>query len=182
MTVHAETSRSYRATIATSIAVAGCLALAARPAMTWPAFGVTLTVGAAALLAPTLAADEHGSAIAWIVVTAIAVGAFATIRLSAAVPPAPWSARTALTVVGAAIAEELFFRRFLYGALLRRGVAFAIAGSALAFALVHIPAYGAHVFPIDLAAGFVLSWQRWASGTWTSPAVSHIVANLMVIL
>jgi membrane protease YdiL (CAAX protease family) len=85
-------------------------------------------------------------------------------------------------VVAAGIAEELFFRRFLYAALLRRGAAAAVAGSALAFALVHIAAYGTRVFPLDLGAGLVLSWQRWATGSWTAPAASHVAANLMTIL
>ncbi|TMK19265.1 MAG: CPBP family intramembrane metalloprotease [Actinobacteria bacterium] len=94
----------------------------------------------------------------------------------------PGSARVAAMMAGASVAEELFFRRFLYGALARRGAAVAVLGSALAFAVVHIPAYGNRVFLLDLAAGGVLSWQRWASGSWTAPAASHIAANLMTIL
>jgi len=183
VTVRAEAPRTYQAPIAAALACAGCLALAARPAVTWTAFGVTLAVGAAGLLAPVFAKHEETTgALAWVIVTALAIGAFETIRLSSAVPPMPWSSHAAITVVGAAVAEEVFFRRFLYAALLRRGVAVAIVVSALAFALVHIPAYGMRVFPIDLAAGLVLSWQRWASGSWTSPAVAHIAANLMTIL
>jgi hypothetical protein len=31
---------------------------------------------------------------------------------------------------------------------------------------------------VDLGAGLLLSWQRWASGTWTVPAATHAAANL----
>jgi membrane protease YdiL (CAAX protease family) len=57
----------------------------------------------------------------------------------------------------------------------------AIVGSAVAFALVHLPAYGTSALPVDLGAGLLLSWQRWASGTWTVPTATHGVANLMVV-
>jgi len=186
VTVRAEQAqpldRSLDAPVAAAIACAGCLALASRPAIMWPAFAITLAVGMAGALAPAGTDDEQRHALMWTVVTMLGIGAFAVIRLSAAVPPLPWSSHAAITVVGAAIAEELFFRRFLYAALLRRGAAVAVVVSALVFALVHIPSYGTRVFPIDLAAGLVLSWQRWASGSWTAPAASHIAANLMTIL
>jgi hypothetical protein len=38
------------------------------------------------------------------------------------------------------------------------------------------------VLPIDLAAGLVLSWQRWASGSWRVPAVTHVLANVLVVI
>lgn len=49
------------------------------------------------------------------------------------------------------------------------------------FAVVHVTVYGAWVLPLDLAAGLVLSWQRWATGSWGVPAVTHVVANLLVV-
>jgi len=162
-------------------ACAGCIALAARPPVKGVAFGVTVAAGVAGLLAP--AADERkASPLVSCAVTLLGVAAFASVRLAAAVPPAPATRAFVLMAVIAALAEELFFRRFLYGALAGWGAAAAVTGSAIAFALVHIPAYGTAVFPIDLAAGFVLSWQRWATGSWTSSAVSHAAANLMTIL
>jgi len=82
----------------------------------------------------------------------------------------------------AAVAEEAFFRRFVYDALLPAGTGVAVVGSAVLFALVHVTVYGAWVLPIDLAAGLVLSWQRWASGTWKVPAVTHALANLLVVI
>jgi membrane protease YdiL (CAAX protease family) len=90
----------------------------------------------------------------------------------------PWSIPL---LVGAAIAEEALFRRLIYGRLLAYGTAVAIAGSAVAFALVHVPAYGTSALPVDLGAGMLLSWQRWASGTWTVPAATHTAANLIVV-
>jgi membrane protease YdiL (CAAX protease family) len=82
----------------------------------------------------------------------------------------------------AAVAEEALFRRLLYGALAAHGAAVAIVGSAAAFAVVHVTVWGVWVLPLDLAAGLLLSWQRWASGRWTVPAVTHAFANLVAVL
>ena len=35
---------------------------------------------------------------------------------------------------------------------------------------------------VDLGAGLLLSWQRWASGGWGAPAATHVVANLVAVL
>ena len=82
----------------------------------------------------------------------------------------------------AAVAEEALFRRLAYARLLRFGPGVAILGSALAFALLHVPLYGIEVLPVDLGAGLLLSWQRWASGTWTVPAATHAAAELLAVL
>lgn len=83
--------------------------------------------------------------------------------------------------LGAAVAEEALFRRVLYDRLLRFGVVVAVVGSAGVFALVHLPAYGLAAMPVDLGAALLLSWQRYASGRWTVPAVTHAVANLLAV-
>jgi membrane protease YdiL (CAAX protease family) len=83
--------------------------------------------------------------------------------------------------VVAAVAEEALFRRLLYDRLLRFGIVAAVAGSAVVFALVHLPAYGVAAMPVDLGAALLLSWQRYASGRWTVPAVTHAVANLLAV-
>jgi membrane protease YdiL (CAAX protease family) len=83
-----------------------------------------------------------------------------------------------LTVI-AAVAEEVLFRRVAYGWLLRWGAPVAVIGSALAFAVLHVPLYGIAVLPVDLGAGLLLSWQRWATGTWTVPAATHAAANVI---
>ena len=82
----------------------------------------------------------------------------------------------------AAVSEELFFRRLVYGGLVRFGAAIAIGGSALLFAALHVPIYGPAAFWVDLGAGLLLSWQRWASGGWGAPAATHVVANLVAVL
>jgi membrane protease YdiL (CAAX protease family) len=80
----------------------------------------------------------------------------------------------------AAVAEEALFRRALYGAVEPRSAAAAVLVSAFAFALLHVPLYGVAAFPVDLGAGLLLSWQRWASGSWTVPAATHAVANAAI--
>jgi membrane protease YdiL (CAAX protease family) len=82
----------------------------------------------------------------------------------------------------AAVAEEAFFRRLWYALLLPAGPLFAVAGSTVLFAAVHLATYGPAVLPLDLAAGLVLGWQRWATGSWGAPALTHIVANILVVI
>jgi membrane protease YdiL (CAAX protease family) len=95
-------------------------------------------------------------------------------------PPAPL-ATVGLDVL-AAVAEEAFFRRFLYDRALRYGPAVAAGVCALLFAAIHVPVYGPSVFWVDLGAGLLFGWQRWASGTWAAPAATHAFANLLVNL
>jgi membrane protease YdiL (CAAX protease family) len=94
----------------------------------------------------------------------------------------PLGPRYATAILLAPIAEELFFRRFVYGVLRPGGVALAISGSTVLFAVAHVTVYGWWVLPLDLAAGLILSWQRWATGTWAVPAATHVVANLLIVL
>jgi membrane protease YdiL (CAAX protease family) len=82
----------------------------------------------------------------------------------------------------AAVAEEAFFRRLVYGALAPNGAPVAVGGSGLLFAAVHFTVYGAWVLPLDLAAGVFLGWQRWATGSWTVPAATHVIANVLVVI
>jgi membrane protease YdiL (CAAX protease family) len=83
--------------------------------------------------------------------------------------------------LAAAVAEEALFRRVLYERLLRFGIVVAVVGSAGVFAVIHLPAYGWAAMPVDLGAALLLSWQRYASGRWTVPAVTHAVANLLAV-
>jgi membrane protease YdiL (CAAX protease family) len=82
----------------------------------------------------------------------------------------------------AAVAEEACFRGVAYSELQRVGVAAAIVVPALLFAIVHVPSYGAAAFPVDLGAGLLFGWQRWASGSWAVPAATHVAANLLAAL
>ena len=82
-----------------------------------------------------------------------------------------------LTVL-AAVSEEALFRRTMYATLERRGAIVAIGVTTFVFAAMHVPIYGVAVFPVDLGAGALLSWQRWASGSWAVPAATHAAANV----
>jgi membrane protease YdiL (CAAX protease family) len=82
----------------------------------------------------------------------------------------------------AGVAEEAFFRRLAYGWLLQWGSGAAVVGSAVLFAVAHVTVWGLGVLPLDLAAGLVLSWQRAASGRWSVPAFTHVVANALALL
>lgn len=176
--------------LAVMVAAGGCVLLLARPPLLRSApepvtvllllFAALLLVGWAwpassrAVPAPT----PRGAA-----VLALGLAAFAAGRLLGGGEPvtAPLARLLALNTL-AAVAEEAFFRRLVYGALLPGGATVAVIGSALLFAVVHVTVYGAWVLPVDVAAGLVLSWQRWASGSWRVPAVTHTLANVLVVL
>lgn len=86
----------------------------------------------------------------------------------------------ALATVAVATAEEAFLRGALYDAVARtHGVDAAVVVAALAFAALHVPLYGWHVLPLDLAVGLVLGALRMWSGTWTAPAIAHAGADLV---
>jgi membrane protease YdiL (CAAX protease family) len=176
------------------MSAAGCAALTARPlllsagghplAVLAGLFAVLLTVSvawpaAAAGAPPTPSTGTARPAR----VLVLGVAAFAVGRLlsSGAARPVPMGLALALNTL-AAVAEEAFFRRLVYGTLLRGGAAAAVVGSAVAFAAVHVTVYGPWVLPLDLSAGLVLGWQRWASGSWHVPALTHVVANVLVVL
>ncbi len=86
----------------------------------------------------------------------------------------PWA--VAVTVV--ATAEELFLRGALYDATEQiAGSLAAVLLGAVLFALLHVPLYGWHVVPLDLAVGLVLGGLRQATGTPFAPAVTHVGAD-----
>jgi membrane protease YdiL (CAAX protease family) len=115
----------------------------------------------------------------------LAMGAAAVllVRFTAgAAPPVIASGTVVALNTAAAVAEEAFFRGFLFGRLEGWGVGAAIAGSASAFALIHVPLFGWTAFPVDLGAGLLFAWQRASSGRWTVPAATHALANLLAVL
>jgi membrane protease YdiL (CAAX protease family) len=181
-----ETVVAPRAAI--TVAIGGCLLLVARPVLVAGAphpaallvalFVALFVVGAGWPFAPAAA---PGTGVAGVL--AVGVAAFAAGRLIGG-GHAPTTAVGVAVAANslAAVAEEAFFRRFLYGLLEPYGSAVAVVGSAVVFALVHVTVYGVWVLPIDLAAGAILSWQRWATGSWKVPAATHVVANLLVVL
>jgi hypothetical protein len=133
-------------------------------------------------MAPVSAAGGRGMRLPWLWAVVLGVVPFAV--FAAWIRPLP--ARGGWVVVAtasvAAVAEELFFRRLVYGWLVRWGAVVAVAGAAVGFAAVHVPAYGPGILPVDLAAGLVFGWQRWSSGTWTAPAATHVLANLLALV
>jgi len=140
-----------------------------------------LLVGAVFVAVPVAADGQRLLSPATVVAIGLGGMALASFVAPARLPAAPGAEALALNSL-AAVSEEAFFRRFLYGRLLRYGPAAAIGISALLFAAVHVPAYGIEVFWVDLGAGLLLSWQRWASGTWAAPAATHVAANILAVI
>jgi len=184
MLARTELARSDLATLA--LVVTGGALLLVR---TWlPALGATgrvvglaatlLAILAGSLLVPAVRSSTrlHPGLVLVIGLSAVAL-ALAT---GGAPVPAPLTSWALPLTVLAAVAEEALFRRAAYGALERHGAVVAIGVTALVFALVHVPLYGVAVFPVDLGAGLLLSWQRWASGSWTAPAATHAAANVVM--
>ena len=85
----------------------------------------------------------------------------------------PW----ALAVTVVATAEEVFLRGTIFDAIKAPWVAVAVA--AVCFALLHVPLYGWHVLPLDLAVGLVLGGLRLEAGTAAAPAITHVGADLV---
>jgi membrane protease YdiL (CAAX protease family) len=142
---------------------------------------IYLAVGAAALAQSVPASGDRPlppAAVLAVGVTAVLVAS----RIGGPRFPVPMGAGTVTLNALAAVSEEVFFRRFLFGRLVAYGAALAVGGSALLFALVHVPAYGVAAFWVDLGAGLLLSWQRWASGGWATPAITHVAANLLAVM
>jgi hypothetical protein len=166
----------------TAIAL-GSTALALRPAETAAAVAVTVGVGGIGVLAPLpplSPVERRPPALSWVAAAAVGLAAFGLARLLAMPFAAPPAGALVVAATGlAAVCEEAFFRRLVYGWLEPLGAPLAVIGSAALFALVHLPAYGARVLPIDLAAGMLFGWQRWASGGWRASGLTHTGANLL---
>ena len=87
----------------------------------------------------------------------------------------PW----ALVTVTVAVAEEAVLRGLLFDRLRRAGgPLLALAATTVLFALMHVPLYGWHVVPLDLAAGLALGGLRIVSRGILAPAIAHAVADL----
>lgn len=114
---------------------------------------------------------------------AILVGIPLELRLTGAIPPlafAPGSVPEWTVVIAAvALSEELLFRGALFSAVdAASGAPSAVAVSACAFALIHVPLYGWGALPLDLAVGVWLSALRLAGGSAVAPAIAHVLADL----
>ena len=172
------------------VVVAGGLAfLLGRPGLQGLAHGLPLLVlgylalgGAALVVRERHGAGPEGAPLGWGATLGTGVAAVRAAGVVAGpLPDRRVGVAAGAVAVVAAVAEEALFRRLLYGRLLRFGVVAAVGGTAVVFALVHLPAYGVAAMPVDLGAALLLSWQRYASGRWTVPAVTHAVANLLAV-
>jgi membrane protease YdiL (CAAX protease family) len=165
----------------------GCLALVLRAAVVGTSAALPMFVAVLAAIAVVSIATPVGRIDVHRLPTplVLALGAGAVLAATLIVGPAlPLRAGAGALLLGvaAAVSEELFFRRLVYGRLERIHTLVAIVGSALVFALVHIPLYGAPVFWVDLGAGLLFSWQRWASGGWGASAGTHAFANVLAVI
>ena len=172
-----------------AVAAVGCSLLLVRPSLLRASANptVTLVLVFTALLIVGLAwpvpRERAVPLLTMLLAVGIGIGAFALGRLiGGGTAPAALTTKIVALNTLAAVGEEAFFRRFVYGALVPSGPVLAVAGSALLFALVHVTVYGAWVLPIDIAAGVLLGWQRWATGSWRAPAVTHVIANVLVVI
>jgi membrane protease YdiL (CAAX protease family) len=89
-----------------------------------------------------------------------------------------------LVAVLVPVAEELFFRGFVFGAVARRyGGAAAFAITVLVFVLAHVPqdwgAWGA--LTGILLTGLGLTALRWWTGSTLVPALAHLVHNGVIV-
>lgn len=192
-TLHRADPRFASTGSVTLVAVAvGTAILVARPLVAatlgWSTpivVAVFATVLALGLAPPTVHDHPRAKLASTNVVAVLAAGAFifAAGRFAAAGhSPAPATVVLVALNTLAAVGEEALFRRLAYDALLPAGPIAAVGGSAILFGLAHVTVYGWWAFPLDLAAGVVFGWQRWASGTWTVPAVTHALADLLVVI
>jgi membrane protease YdiL (CAAX protease family) len=144
---------------------------------------VFVTIGVVGAWWPVVRRDAPAGLARTAWVASVGVGAFLVGRLVAGgTAAAPALVGYVVLNSLAAVAEEALFRRLLYDALAGFGAVVAVVGSAVAFAAVHVTVWGLWVLPLDLAAGLVLSWQRWACGRWSVPAATHVFANLVAVI
>jgi membrane protease YdiL (CAAX protease family) len=87
----------------------------------------------------------------------------------------PW----VLVTILVASTEEAVLRGVLFDRVDRAaGVVPALILTTAAFALLHVPFYGWHVVPLDLAVGLYLGGLRVATRSVAAPAAAHAVADL----
>jgi membrane protease YdiL (CAAX protease family) len=171
------------------VAAGGCLALIRGPALAagWPRTGLWLAgLGVLALIAKP--GEQHLP----LRLTPRALGVGLTVGVGLALPallrgqgaasglPTDWAAVLAWFVLLVAPLEEAFFRGALYSLLEADwGAPAAVCAGALAFALLHVPAYGPHALLPDLLAGLLLGWLRWLSGGLAAPILAHGLADFL---
>ena len=166
---------AFAGAVAVRVALAGPSGAASQSAaLVFAAVLAVLAVACGVRTTWSLRAVATGLAVAAVLV----LPALAHLGVRADLPAPSFPAWAGVTAV-VATCEEAFLRGALYDAVQRkRGVDAAIVVGAIAFALLHVPLYGWHVLPLDLAVGVVLGATRAAAGTWTAPAIAHVGADL----
>jgi len=82
-------------------------------------------------------------------------------------------------VVIAVAAEEALVRGALFAAVMARwGATPALCVTSAAFALIHLPLYGAGALPLDFAVGLWLGGLRLLTGGIAAPTAAHLIADL----
>jgi membrane protease YdiL (CAAX protease family) len=166
---------AFAGALAVRVALAGAAGASSPPAAVVFAAALTLLAvvcGSRAVLSPRVVVIGAASA-AVLVLPALARSGLAMSLSPRSFPS--WAVLTAFV----ATAEEAFLRGALFDAVERRWNAHAaVVIAAVAFAGLHVPFYGWHVVPVDLAVGVVLGAARLAAGTWTAPAIAHAGADL----
>jgi membrane protease YdiL (CAAX protease family) len=165
---------------------AGAVVVRVALAGTAGARSTTAGLAFAALLAAVCVAVRVPTSFGWRALAWGVVGAVVLV-VPVALTHSPTAAAGTTSYVGWALAtavvataEEAFLRGALFDAALRRhGPDVAVVVAAVAFAALHVPLYGWHVVPLDLAVGLGLGALRLAAGTWTAPAVAHVGADLV---
>jgi membrane protease YdiL (CAAX protease family) len=184
-------ARRFAALSGAIVAACGCGVLAARPAVlatsSTPAtmlafvFATLLVIGVALPLPGAGAPRPPTRVVGAVTMVGVLTFALGRVAIGGHAPTAAtFSAIAANTL--AAVAEEIWFRRFCYGLLAPAGPGFAIVVTTVLFAAVHVSTYGITVLPLDLAAGALLGWQRAITGSFTAAALTHALANLFVLL
>jgi hypothetical protein len=165
----------------------GCMLLTARPAIVASTEHPTLALVAIfvllAIVGSRVSIPTPGApTVAPIAALVVGIAAFGIGRVLVGGRSVGTVTLTAVALhAGAAVAEEIWFRRLVYGWLSIGGSRLAILGSAGLFAVVHVTTYGVWVLPLDVAAGALLAWQRSVTGSWRVPALTHVVANVLAL-
>ena len=107
-------------------------------------------------------------------------------------PPSPWDSAEAMPpntklvflmfgALGAPIAEEIFFRGYLFGKFKRVGyIGFGVVFSSLLFGVVHFS--DIYNVPGICLFGVCLAWMYHRTGSLLTPIAAHMVNNGTVIL
>jgi membrane protease YdiL (CAAX protease family) len=167
---------TFGGAVAIRVALAGNLGARSLPAAV--AFAVVLAA-VASVAGDRPALNRRVTAVGVVAGMLLVVPAALHLGVRASLPVgsfAPWAVGTAFV----ATTEEAFLRGALWTAVARRhGSDAAIVVAAVAFALLHVPLYGWHVLPLDLAVGLVLGVARLVAGSWCAPAIGHVGADLL---